>query len=332
MSLGIGTVSSTAALSFSGGELRGSGTINATVNTTGATVRPGGTGTAGTLAITGAYTQGAGGTLAAELGGTSAGQFDVLNVSGAATLGGTLNLANLGGFTPSGGQSFRVVQSGNNPGTFAALTGATAGFSQAADATGLRIVQAVIATVTGTSGDDTLILQVQAGVSGYTLNGGAFTALAVAPTFTFNAGAGNDTLIVDFANGNPIPAPGGVFYNGEAQSGGLDDKLTITGGAQGTVTYSFTNANDGSVAMSNFGTVAFTGLTPIANSGGATDLIFNLPATASAATLGDDGITANTLSRLSAATFPRTDFANPTGAFTINRGNAADTLDIQTAL
>src|SRR5207249_7890945 len=62
--------------------------------------------------------------------------------------------------------------------------------------------------------------------------------------------------------------------------------------------------------------------------GTAADIIFNLPAGPNAAILGDDGTGGNTLSRLSGATFETTDFANPTGSLTINRGNAADTLAV----
>ena len=45
-------------------------------------------------------------------------------------------------------------------------------------------------------------------------------------------------------------------------------------------------------------------------------------------TLGDDGTIGNGLSRLSAATFELTDFANPTGSVTINSGSANDTLTV----
>ena len=60
----------------------------------------------------------------------------------------------------------------------------------------------------------------------------------------------------------------------------------ITGGSQGTVTYNYANAHDGCVVMSNFGTVTYTGLEPIINSGNATDVIFNLPAVLNAVDAG----------------------------------------------
>lgn len=137
----------------------------------------------------------------------------------------------------------------------------------------------------------------------------------------------NDTLTLALAGGDFIPA-GGVTYAGGPQTSVPGDKLVITGGSQGSVTYNYTNANDGSIVMSNFGTVNYTGLEPITNSGTAADVIFNLPAGPNAATLADDGTGGNTLSTLSAATFEATTFANPTGSVTINRGNAADTLAV----
>src|ERR1051326_7721632 len=80
--------------------------------------------------------------------------------------------------------------------------------------------------------------------------------------------------------------------------------------------------------MSNFGTVTYTGLEPISNTGTTTDVIFELPAGPTAATLADDGTRGNTMSRLSGATFATTDFANPTASLTIKLGNSADTVTV----
>ncbi len=140
-----------------------------------------------------------------------------------------------------------------------------------------------------------------------------------------NTLGGDDSLTLALAGGDFIPT-GGVVYAG----GGNNDSLTITGGSQGTVTYNYTNANDGSIVMANFGTVTYTGLAPITNSGSATDVIFNLPATGSVATLGDDGTSGNGMSRLSSSpsTFELTNFSNPTGSLTINRGHSTDTITV----
>ena len=78
----------------------------------------------GTLTIVGNYTQAASGTLAVELGGTTAGTgFDVLAVTGNAALDGTLAVTNFGGFLPAAADVFRFLTvGGTRTGTFASTT------------------------------------------------------------------------------------------------------------------------------------------------------------------------------------------------------------------
>ncbi|HET6408124.1 MAG TPA: hypothetical protein VFG14_09605, partial [Chthoniobacteraceae bacterium] len=139
--------------SLQGGTLTGIGTLNGSLNNSGGIVSPGGSGTAGTLSISGGYTQALGGTLAADLGGTASGQFDFLVVTGAISLGGTLNLTNIGGFVPVAGNQFRVISSPSNPGSFTTLTGAVTGISQHPDASGLLLrANALVYTWDGGAG------------------------------------------------------------------------------------------------------------------------------------------------------------------------------------
>lgn len=100
-------------LKLQAGTLRGKGTIVGSVSNVGGTVAPGES--PGKLSISGNYTQAAGGTLVFEIDGTAPGTaYDLLAVSGSASLGGTavLNF----GFTPQPGASFVVL-------TASALTG-----------------------------------------------------------------------------------------------------------------------------------------------------------------------------------------------------------------
>ncbi len=154
-----------------------------------------------------------------------------------------------------------------------------------------------------------------------------FPLASITSSIQVNTLGGNDSLTLALGGGNFFP-PGGVSYVGGDPTTGPGDKLFITGGSQGTVTYHYTNAHDGSVVMSNVGAVTYTGLEPISNTGTAADVIFELPAGPNAATLADDGTVGNTMSRLSGATFETTDFANPTGSLTIKRGNVADTVAV----
>ncbi|EDY82599.1 hypothetical protein VDG1235_2222 [Verrucomicrobiia bacterium DG1235] len=87
-------------LNLSGGSLGGSGTVNADVSNTGGTVGPGNS--PGILSVLGDYAQTAGASLLVEIGGLVAGtQFDVLDVSGVATLAGLLDLQLIDGFLGS---------------------------------------------------------------------------------------------------------------------------------------------------------------------------------------------------------------------------------------
>jgi hypothetical protein len=119
-----GSLTGSRTIDLQGGMFGGAGAIQATVINA-ATIMPGGPNAAGTLAITGAYTQAAGGTLNLELGGTVSGQFDLVTVSGRATLDGTLNVSTLAGFALESGQSFKVLTYGSRVGDFAIKNGLT---------------------------------------------------------------------------------------------------------------------------------------------------------------------------------------------------------------
>ncbi|HRI04238.1 MAG TPA: Calx-beta domain-containing protein [Pyrinomonadaceae bacterium] len=152
-------------------------------------------------------------------------------------------------------------------------------------------------------------------------------SIASITSIVVNSLAGDDALTINLSGCDIVPS-GGITYNGGDPTSGTGDRLNIVGGNQGQVTYHYNNASDGNVQMQNFGTVNYTGLEPISNTGTASDVIFELPTGANAATLGDDGTGGNGMSRLSGATFEDTDFANPTSSVTIKRGDAADTLAV----
>ena len=73
----------------------------------------------GALHLDGAYLQADNGVLRIELASTLS--FDQLLVTGMASLAGTLDVALLGGFTPTAGQSFDIIDWGSLDGTFSAL-------------------------------------------------------------------------------------------------------------------------------------------------------------------------------------------------------------------
>ncbi len=108
-----GTLSASAGTVLSGGILQGSGTIAGDVSNTGGVLAPGDS--VGTLHLLDDYAQGSGGTIGVDL--SSAG-FDVLDVGGVATLGGTVAVSLLNGFAPMVGDTFQFLQAGSIALTF----------------------------------------------------------------------------------------------------------------------------------------------------------------------------------------------------------------------
>jgi len=104
------------------GEVRGNGTLIGNTQN-GGLVEPGTS--VGTLSVTGSYTQTIDGQLQVEL--ASASSFDRLLVTGGATLGGTLEISLLDGFSPPLGQAFVILTCGARVGTFSNVTGMAAG-------------------------------------------------------------------------------------------------------------------------------------------------------------------------------------------------------------
>lgn len=99
-------------ISLQAGTLSGTGTIQGTVQNSGGLLLPGNNGL-GTLTIKGQYAQGFGGTFGVNLAGLSQGvTYGLLAVQGtgaAVTLGGSLKVALLNGFSPSLGNTFGVL-------------------------------------------------------------------------------------------------------------------------------------------------------------------------------------------------------------------------------
>ena len=101
------------------GTITGSGKVGGSLTNTSATVAPGNS--PGTLTVEGDFTQEAGGTLAIELAGTAAGEFDVLEVLGSAVLGGSLDITEL--YTPGGADTWTILTAfGGITGNFSTIT------------------------------------------------------------------------------------------------------------------------------------------------------------------------------------------------------------------
>ncbi len=112
-----GNLTTATPLNINGGLLSGFGTVTGNVANAGGIVTPGFS--PAILNGVGSYTQSSGGAYNVEIGGLTAGsEFDQLNISGAATLNGALNVSRINGFNPSTGNTFTILTCGSRSGVF----------------------------------------------------------------------------------------------------------------------------------------------------------------------------------------------------------------------
>lgn len=182
--------------------------------------------------------------------------------------------------------------------------------------------------VTGTANDESFLVSVNGGNIQIFQDGTLIreVPLGILDSLTIDGGDGDDVLLVDFTNGNPIP-DGGLYFNGQAQATPDGDSIVLNGGTWTTNTYNYTNANDGNVDLDG-SMIYYTGLEPLANTGTVADIIFNLPNTVNPDVVLSDSAAAGQ-TQLSGSTFELTIFNNPTASLTINGGNLEDTITLQ---
>jgi filamentous hemagglutinin family protein len=260
-------------------------------------IDPGGTGVAGTLTITGAVQLSTGSDLNMELGGTAAGQFDVLSVSGAlsgnASSFGALTLSEINGYVPTvlSGTSFQLVKAGSGASStaFAPFHLARTTSSATYAATNITVnVAPDVLTVTPTSGQST--------VYGTTDPTFTFTATGFDPTTSddtanslsgllaraagSNAGTyginqgtlvSTDGYLISFTSGvnfSITPATltvSGLSGTNRTYNGSVIDAFSgtaVLNGLVGTDTLTLGNAANGTLASANAGSEAIaTGLT-----------------------------------------------------------------------
>ncbi|MCB2153288.1 hypothetical protein KQI84_00250 [bacterium] len=112
-----GTISAASGVLLVGGDLSGNGSILGSILSSGGSVSPGLS--PGTLSVTGDYEQDALSSLNLEIEGYVQGsQFDLLDISGSATLGGTANIDFSNGFVPALDDTFDVITYSSRASTF----------------------------------------------------------------------------------------------------------------------------------------------------------------------------------------------------------------------
>jgi hypothetical protein len=115
----------TSSLNLTKGSLFGTGTLGFSVVNSSLLTPGNSAASTALLAVSGGYQQSSTGTLDISIAGTTPGtKYDQLKVTGAAMVGGTLNLSLLNGYVPTVGTRFDILTGSSVSGTFATVNGA----------------------------------------------------------------------------------------------------------------------------------------------------------------------------------------------------------------
>jgi sugar lactone lactonase YvrE len=118
--LDLNSISITGPVILSGGVISGSGIIDGDLTNNGGFIMPGHS--AGLMAITGNFIQGANGTLVVESGGPYPSQFDQIQIGGSAALDGKLELKTINGYTPDAADTFSPLGASSVSGSFTSVS------------------------------------------------------------------------------------------------------------------------------------------------------------------------------------------------------------------
>jgi fibronectin-binding autotransporter adhesin len=185
-----GSTMSAQTLVNSGAFLGGNGTIRGNVVNSGTVSQ---INSPGTLTVTGDYTQNPGGTLRIGVAGVATGQHDLLAVGGHATLGGTLQLISLGGFS---------LQPGNHITFLTANNGVSGAFSNTQN--GLVSTGTIVQAQVTTTSNSAVLVATQ---GSFTNTPGVATNsnnLAVAKTLDSARGDPREAALFAFLNSQPL--------------------------------------------------------------------------------------------------------------------------------
>ncbi|WP_254508744.1 autotransporter-associated beta strand repeat-containing protein [Anatilimnocola floriformis] len=138
-------------------------------------------------------------------------------------------------------------------------------------------------------------------------------------------GNGDDTLTVDFSQGNPI-LPGGLFFQGGLQnSTNPGDQIVLQNGTVDSVDYTFVNENDGAIAVDGRN-INYTGLEPVVDNLSAATRSFTFTGAAETVTISDN-IAGDGMTRIDSTLGESVDFTAPTTSLTVIT-NGGDTVNV----
>jgi hypothetical protein len=159
----------------------------------------------------------------------------------------------------------------------------------------------------------------------------ARTAMGRGP-IVIHGSAADDTLVVDFSRGNPVPA-GGLVWDGGAQQTKAGDAIALTGGRFRNGRIDYISRPDGVIRLG--GTrIDYRGLEPLDVSAMTIhNLTLVLPSTDDHVVLDDNGTAGDNKHILrnaaGSSTIEDTTFSTPTGKLTVLAGSGVDDIAIQ---
>ncbi len=239
------------ALSVSvGATLKGTGTYSGNVLNEG-TIAPGNS--PGIITVNGDYTQSSSATLQIEIQGTNptVPDFDQLFVNGAVSLAGTLDVSLLGGFNPSVGNSFKIIDNDGSD----AITGTFTGLPEGATVSGGGATFQV--SYVGGTGNDVVLITTSAVPFVVTNNNDSGAGSLRQAVLNANSHTGPDRILFQIpgsgvqtiAPTSALPAiTEAVHINGTTQTGfTMQPVVEIRGDNAGTGVNGFTITASGSI-------------------------------------------------------------------------------------
>jgi len=138
----------------------------------------------------------------------------------------------------------------------------------------------------------------------------------------------DDSLLIDYSGGDPIPSGGLTFAAGADSSAG--DSLTVTGflPVATTVSRTLLNNTDGSIDI-DATTISYTGVEAVTENYSAPNLIFTFGDADDVISVSDDAAPGDGRSQISSSALTRViAFDDPTESLTINTGNGTNVFQI----
>ncbi|NOX54987.1 MAG: calcium-binding protein, partial [Planctomycetes bacterium] len=150
--------------------------------------------------------------------------------------------------------------------------------------------------------------------------------LAALSNLRIDGSPADDTLVVDFSGGNPIPSGGLTFLAGDQTT---RDTLELTGGTFTSIAHTFTGAESGTVDLDG-SQISYGGLEPIADNLNAVARVFTYGGGPDVILLEDDATQANNQSKISTAgTGETVTFVSPANSLTVNAGAGRDRVVVR---